>query len=55
MSAAAEADEIIVSAAALEAVEAIRFPVSEGRDVELKGIEDPVRLHTIDWKATASA
>jgi class 3 adenylate cyclase len=55
VSAAAEADEILVSAAALEAVEAIRFPVSEGRDVELKGIEDAVRLHTIDWKATASA
>jgi class 3 adenylate cyclase len=55
VSAAAEADEIVVSAAALEAVDAIRFPVSAGRDVELKGIEDPVRLHTIDWKATAPA
>jgi class 3 adenylate cyclase len=55
VSAAAEADEILVSAASLETVEAIRFPVSEGRDVELKGIDNPVRLHTIDWKATASA
>ena len=55
VSAAAEADEIVVSAAALEAADAVRFPVSEGRDVELKGIEGAVRIHTIDWKATASA
>ena len=34
---------------------AVKFPVSEGRDVELKGIEGAVRIHTIDWKATASA
>ena len=55
VSAAAEADEIVVSAAVLEAATGVRFPVSEGRDVELKGIEGAVRIHTIDWKATASA
>ena len=55
VSAAAEGDEIVASAAALEAADAVRFPVSEGRDVELKGIEGAVRIHTIDWKATASA
>ena len=55
VSAAAERDEIVVSAAALEAADAVKFPVSEGRDVELKGIEGAVRIHTIDWKATAPA
>jgi len=53
VSAAAEGDEIVVSAAALEAADAVKFPVSDGRDVELKGIEGAVRIHTIDWKATA--
>ena len=55
VSAAAGGDEIVASAAALEAAEGVRFPVSEGRDVDLKGIEDPVRLHTIEWRATAPA
>ena len=37
VSAAAEADEIVVSAAALEAADAVRFPVSEGRGCRAEG------------------
>jgi hypothetical protein len=29
----------------------IGHPVSEARLVELKGIEEPVQLHTIEWRS----
>jgi class 3 adenylate cyclase len=51
---AAEGDEILISAAALEAADGIRHPVSEARSVDLKGIDTPVRLHTVDWKAAGT-
>ena len=53
VSAAADADEIVISEAALQTVDAISYGVSEGRDVELKGIDGAVKLHTIDWKTPA--
>jgi class 3 adenylate cyclase len=46
---AAGAGEIVISTSALEAAKAIRFPIDDGRLTELKGITEPVRLHTIDW------
>jgi class 3 adenylate cyclase len=49
---AAEADEIVISAAVLEAATDIRYQVSGPRPVELKGIEEPVHLHTVDWRQT---
>ena len=45
-----EREEIVVSAAALKAAGAIRFPVSDPRSVTLKGISEPVDVHTIDWQ-----
>jgi class 3 adenylate cyclase len=51
---AAEGDEIVVSAATLESANGPRHPVSGPRSVELKGIDTPVRLHTVNWKATAA-
>jgi class 3 adenylate cyclase len=48
---AAEADEIVVSAEALATVTGLRHPVSGPRSVELKGIEGPVQIHTVDWRA----
>jgi class 3 adenylate cyclase len=45
-----EREEIVVSAAALKAAGAIRFPVSDSRSVTLKGIGEPVDVHTIDWQ-----
>ena len=52
---AAGAEEIVVSAAALEAAGEVRFPVSEARSVELKGIEEAVELHTVEWRTTGPA
>jgi class 3 adenylate cyclase len=52
---AAGPEEVVVSAAALEATGNLRFPVSGSRSVELKGIEDPVRIHSVEWKATGPA
>jgi hypothetical protein len=28
----------------------IRFPVSEARSVNLKGIPEPLEVHAIDWR-----
>jgi class 3 adenylate cyclase len=43
-------EEIVLSAASLEAAGTIRFPVSEGRLVTLKGVSEPVEVFTIDWR-----
>jgi class 3 adenylate cyclase len=51
---AAEGDEIVISAAVLQAEPDIRHPVAEPRLVELKGIDEPVQLHTIDWRPKAA-
>jgi class 3 adenylate cyclase len=45
-----EREEIVVSADALEAAGAIRFPLSNARPETLKGISEPVDVHTIDWR-----
>ena len=55
VSGAAGAEEIVVSKSALEAADGIQFPVSEPRSVELKGIDGPVEVHSIEWKATSPA
>jgi class 3 adenylate cyclase len=47
---AAEGDEIVISASVLEAAGGMGHPVSEPRSVELKGIEKPVELYTVDWR-----
>jgi class 3 adenylate cyclase len=49
---AAEGDEIVISAAAMEAATGVRHPVSEARMAELKGIETAVALHTVDWRTS---
>ncbi len=45
-----EREEIVVSADALEAAGAVRFPVSEARSVPLKGVKDDVAVHTVEWR-----
>lgn len=45
-----EREEIVVSADVLEAAQAIRYPVSQPRTVNLKGIAAPVAVHTVDWR-----
>jgi class 3 adenylate cyclase len=51
---AAEGDEIVISATVFEAAPDIRHPVSEPSSVELKGIEEPVQLHRVDWRPKAT-
>jgi class 3 adenylate cyclase len=48
--AVAGAEEIVISAAALAAAGQVRYPVSEPRSVELKGITGPVQVHSLDWR-----
>lgn len=47
---AAGGEEIVVSAATLAEAGIANYPVSEGRETILKGIAEPVMLHTIDWR-----
>jgi class 3 adenylate cyclase len=46
----ADKQEIVVSAAVLEAAGALRFPVSQLHTVSLKGISEAVEVATIDWR-----
>jgi len=46
----ADKEEIVLSAASLEAAGTIRFPVSDGREATLKGVSEPVEVFTIDWR-----
>jgi class 3 adenylate cyclase len=48
--AAAGAEEIAVTAPVLEDAAGIRYPVSEARTVELKGIAEPVQVAMVDWR-----
>ncbi len=43
-------EEIIVSADLLEAAGTIPFEASPARIVKLKGVQEPVAVHTIDWQ-----
>lgn len=42
-------EEIVVSGAVLEAAGDVSFPVSDPETVQLKGIPEPMEVHTIDW------
>lgn len=44
------AEEVVVSAATLEAAGPIRFPVSDAREETLKGVAEPVTVYTVDWR-----
>lgn len=50
VAAVAGPEEIVISKDAVEAGDTLRFPLSEGRSVELKGIKDPVQVHQVDWR-----
>ncbi len=45
-----ERDDIVMSVSARDAAGVLRFPVSEGREVTLKGVTEPVEVFTIDWR-----
>lgn len=43
-------DDIVVSAAVLNAAGELPYEVSDAREVELKGITEPVVVHDLDWR-----
>ena len=45
----AEGEEVVISAEALASAGKLPYPVSDQRSVSLKGITDPIEVHTIDW------
>ncbi len=47
----AEREEIVVSSQLLTAAGAIPYEVTEARSVALKGIADPLQVHSVDWRA----
>ena len=47
---AGTSEEILVSAAALSAMGASRFGMSEPRQLTLKGVEEPVEVRSVDWR-----
>ena len=46
----AEREEIVVSTALLSAAGAIPYQVSEPRSVTLKGINEPMGIHSLEWR-----
>ena len=47
--ATAGSGEILISQAALEAIQAVRFGLSEPKVVTLKGVDAPVELRSVNW------
>jgi class 3 adenylate cyclase len=50
VAALAGADEIVMSAAAQQAAGPLPYPLSEPRQVELKGVTKPIEVVTTDWR-----
>jgi len=48
--AVAGGEEIVISAATLEALGDARFSVSGPRTVELKGVKEPIEVYLVDWR-----
>jgi len=48
--AAAVGEEILVSGAALGEISSNRFGLSNPRQLTLKGVEEPVEVHSVDWR-----
>jgi class 3 adenylate cyclase len=44
-------EEIVVSAPFLSAAGAVPYQVSEPREVELKGVSEPLMVYNIDWRS----
>jgi len=46
----ADREEIVISADLLDATGVIPFTTSDARSVQLKGITEPLLVHTVDWR-----
>ena len=47
---AATREEILVSEATVEAAKSIKFTLSEPRSVQLKGVQEPVLVRSVEWR-----
>jgi class 3 adenylate cyclase len=49
--AAATKEEIVVSQATVDAAKSIKFTLSEPRSIQLKGVQEPVGVRSVEWRA----
>jgi class 3 adenylate cyclase len=49
--AAATKEEIVVSQATVDAAKRIKFTLSEPRTVQLKGVNEPTQVRSVEWRA----
>jgi class 3 adenylate cyclase len=49
--AAASREEILVSQATVDAAKRIKFALSEPRSLQLKGVQEPVQVRSVEWRA----
>ena len=42
--------QILVSSAALSAIDSVRFGLSEPRQLKLKGVDEPVEVRSVNWR-----
>ena len=48
--AAATGAEILISGAAVSAIDSLRFGLSEPREMTLKGVDEPVEVRSVNWR-----
>jgi class 3 adenylate cyclase len=48
--AAAASAEILASSATLREIGAARFPLSDPRQLTLKGVDEPIEVRSVDWR-----
>ena len=48
--AAAVGAEILISSAAVEAMDSVRFDLSDPRQLALKGVEETVEVRSVSWR-----
>jgi class 3 adenylate cyclase len=48
--AAATREEVLVSAATIDAAKQVRFALADTRPVQLKGVKEPVEVRAVDWR-----
>jgi class 3 adenylate cyclase len=48
--AAATREEVLVSAATIDAAKQVRFALADTRTVQLKGVKEPVEVRAVDWR-----
>jgi hypothetical protein len=44
-------EEILASQATLDAATEVRFGLSEPRSLQLKGVQEPMEVRAVEWRA----